>query len=197
MLRPAANTRLIEVDLRNLLTLTALLIGAVASGVLLFRSGPEEQTDQQGPSLGIGYFMTDARLVGTGQDGRALYRVSAANASQNLADGAVEMEDVRMIYDPLTDIPWDVRADAGRMPPDGNIIELEGNVVATTQEGDRAPTTIRTDYLEMDPETFVAQTSRKVTVEHEDRKVYATGMRLYLKDDRLLLISNVNGKFVP
>lgn len=196
-MRPAANARLIEVDLRNLLTLTALLIGAVASGVLLFRSGPEEPADEQGPRLGIGYFMTDARLVGTGEDGRALYRVSAANASQNLADGAVEMEEVRMIYDPLADIPWDVRADAGRMPPDGNIIELEGNVVATTREGDRAPTTIRTDYLEMDPETFVAQTSRKVTVEYEGRNVYATGMRLYLRDDRLQLISNVNGKFVP
>lgn len=184
-------------DLRNLLTLTALLIGAVASGVLLFRSGPEEAAEERGPRLGIGYFMTEARLVGTGEDGRALYRVSAATASQSLADGAVKMEDVRMIYDPLTDIPWDVRADTGRMPPDGKIIELEGNVVAMTREGEGSPTTIRTDYLEMDPETFVAETSRKVTVEYQGHEVYATGMRLYLREERLQLISNVNGKFVP
>ena len=56
---------------------------------------------------------------------------------------------------------------------------------------------IRTDYLELDTETYIANTSHKVAIDYSSNKVFATGMRAYFKEDRLQLISNVNGNFFP
>ena len=184
-------------DLRYLLSLIALLGGAVASGVLLLRTSPEDVEADVSPRLGLGYYLKGAQLTGTGDDGLPLYRMSARTASQSLTDGTVDMLEVQMIYEPVTNVPWDVRADAGHLPPDGNIIQLSGNVVAVAREGDQPATTIRTDYLELDPDTSIAETQSKVTVDYAGNRIFATGMRVYFKEDRLQLKSNVNSKFVP
>ena len=182
-------------DLRNSLTLLALLFGAVASGFVLMRSDPDQAKVDSAPRLGIGYYMNEAELFGTGDDGRVLYRVSARTASQSFDDGVIDMEEVRVIYDPLADIPWQLTAVSGRIPVDSNIIQLTGDVVAETMDDGEDPTTIRTDYLELDAETFIASTQHKVAIDKSGNRVFATGMRAYLKEDRLELVSNVNGKF--
>ena len=107
------------------------------------------------------------------------------------------MQGVHVIYEPEAGIPWDLRADTGTIPPSANIIQLTGNVVAATQDDDKSSMTIRTSYLELDTETYIANTSRKVTVDYSQHTVFATGMRAYFKEDRLELISDVDGKFLP
>ena len=100
-------------------------------------------------------------------------------------------------YDPLTEVPWDLRADTGYILPDRNIIQLAGDVVASTRGDTQAPVRINTDYLELDTETYIANTDREVTIDYSNNKVFATGLRAYLKEERLQLVSNVNGKFIP
>jgi len=184
-------------DLKRTAAVSAVLLGTVASGLLYLRSNPNRGGDDAAPRLGIGYYMNEAELVGTGIDGKVLYRANARAASQSLENGAVELEQIDMIYGPLSTVPWDLRASTGRIPPDDNIIELRGDVIAVSREGAAPVTTVRTDYLEIDPETGVAETERKVTVERAGNKVFATGLRVYIREDRLQLVSNVNGKFIP
>lgn len=184
-------------DLRNTLILVALMLAAVASGFLLFRASPGNGDRTGEPRLGIGYYIDNAKLTGTGEDGRALYRVTARTASQSLEDGAVDLQDIEMTYGPANDIPWDLSANAGRIPPDAAIIQLSGDVVAVSREANAAPVIIRTDYLEIDPETYIARTERRVTVQHNGNTLLGTGLRAYFKEDRLQLMSDVNGKFVP
>ena len=50
---------------------------------------------------------------------------------------------------------------------------------------------------ELDTETYIANTPRKVTIDYLQHRVFATGMRAYFKEDRLQLLSDVNGKFLP
>ena len=100
-------------------------------------------------------------------------------------------------YEPRAGVPWDLRAQTGRMPPDGDILQLTGEVVAVTREKSGAEATIRTDYLEIDPQTFVAHTDRAVTIDLAGDRVFATGMRVFLKEDRLQLIADVTGTFTP
>jgi lipopolysaccharide export system protein LptC len=185
------------VNFQHYTTTAVLLVGAIASGLLVYQSGPEQEDSDTRPRLGIGYYMNEAEVIGTGDEGQTIYRVKAHTASQNLDDGAIDMEAITMIYDPITSIPWDLRANTGRIPPDDNIIELSGNVVAVSRESDEPPTTIRTDYLEIHPDTYVAQTQRDVTIEYAGKRIFATGLRAYFKEDRLQLISNVKGKFNP
>ena len=184
-------------DLRRSPGFLLLLTGAVASGLLLMRSQEEEPERNLIPRLGIGYYMANAQMVGTGDTGQVIYRMNARLAKQNPDEGGVLMEEVFFEYDPITEAPWELRADSGRIPPDGTMILLEGNVVAITREGDGATTTVRTEYLELDPEAFVADTRQKVSIEQEGGTVHGTGMRAWFKEDRLRLNSNVNGKFLP
>ena len=102
-----------------------------------------------------------------------------------------------------------LRADRGQIPPDRNIIELAGDVVATTEVAaarpaappngrtSTAPLLIRTDYLELDPEAYIARTERMVAVERSRDTLLARGMRVYLKQDRLQFQSEVRGRFLP
>ena len=100
-------------------------------------------------------------------------------------------------YEPRAAVPWDLRADKGRMPPEGDILRLSGEVVAVTRADSGADARILTDYLEIDPRTFVAYTDRAVTIELAGDRIFATGMRVFLKEDRLQLIADVTGKFTP
>ena len=65
------------------------------------------------------------------------------------------------------------------------------------QTAARAPLLIRTDYLELDPDAYIARTERMVAVERSRDTLHARGMRVYLKQDRLQFQSEVRGRFLP
>lgn len=173
--------------------LVLLLAGALATTVLFVR-GREQPARDESPRLNVGYYVRDARLTGTGPDGRILYRVRAADVEQDLADGSVAMADIAVDYEPATDVPWTLTAREGRIPPGGNIIVLTGDVVASTPTA-TPPTLIRTDYLELDPDSYLARTAGDVTIERARDTLRARGMRIFLRQDRLELESEVQGVF--
>jgi LPS export ABC transporter protein LptC len=187
-----------------------MLVGAaVLTSVLVYLAPSSEETPPPAARLGLGYYVKDATLTGTGEDGQILYRVTASAAEETLRDGTVTMQDVNVDYEPAGEIPWKLKADRGQIPPDRNIIQLSGEVVATTGvAADKetappkgrtgtAPLLIRTDYLELDPETYIARTERMVAVERSGDTLRARGMRVYLKQDRLQFESEVRGRFLP
>lgn len=184
-------------DVRSTFQLIGLLIAAVASGVLLLRNTQQTEEAPATPRLGIGYYMTDVELIVTGDDGRILYRIRTDNATQNVAAGTIALDRVRVDYDPLASIPWDLSAESGHITADRNIIQLAGNVVAQTRDERDTPVTIRTDFLKLDTETYIADTESKVAVDYGTNRVFATGLRAYFREDRLLLLADVNGHFDP
>ena len=111
----------------------------------------------------------------------------------------MELDRIRLLYTPQEGVDWDFSADEGRIPPDGRMVQFFGRVLALAgdevQDGD--PARIRTDYLEVDPDTLIASTDSKVFIDYDGQEINGTGMRLYLEEDRLELLSNVNGTFVP
>ncbi len=183
-------------DLRTILGLFALLCAAVASGILLIRIGDEEEQARETPRLGVGYYVTNAHLSGTGDDGRILYRLAAASVIQTPADGSVSLRGVVVNYDPAAEVPWSLTADTGRIPEGAKMIELTGNVVAATHETDNPMATIHTDYLEFDPATNIAATDREVVIEYAGSTVHAIGLRAMLRQDRLELLASVSGQYV-
>lgn len=179
--------------------LRTLGLAAVAVGTSLVLLRGERDEDEAGARarLGVGYYMREPRLMGTGEDGHLLYRLSAASAQQALADGVVSLSKVELRYEPADTVPWDLRAQRGQIPPDGKIIILSGNVEASSQPASAQPTRIRTDYLELIPDEYVARTDRGVRIERGGDMLQAQGMRAFLKEDRLQLTSDVRGRFAP
>lgn len=194
-------------ELQHPARFAVIVVAALASSWLVLRNRPAGIEAPDGPRLGLGYYVRDARLTGSGSDGRILYRVSAASAEQVLADGTITMQDVAVDYEPAAQVPWKLRAERGQIPPDRNIIELTGEVTAMTEvspaatgggvRSSAAPLLIRTDYLELDPEAYIARTERMVAVERDRDTLRARGMRVYLKQDRLQFSSEVRGRFLP
>ena len=71
---------------------------------------------------------------------------------------------------------------------------LESVVFSPNDDED---TEIRTQYLELDPERYVAETDERVQIRFGIRSLTATGMLASLNDDRIELKSNVRGKIAP
>jgi LPS export ABC transporter protein LptC len=194
-------------ELQHPVRFSLLVLAALASGWFALRDRGPPVAAAAAPRLGLGYYVRDARLTGTGPDGRILYRVSASAGEQLLADGTITLHTVAVDYEPAAEVPWQLRADRGQIPPDRNIIELAGDVTARTASSpaatgarrgsSAAPLLIRTDYLELDPDAYIARTERRVAVESDGDTLRARGMRVYLKQDRLQFDADVHGRFLP
>jgi hypothetical protein len=89
--------------------LAVLALAAIASAIVYLRED-EDEAGPPGPRLALGYYVRDAVLQGTGDDGRLLYRVAAADVRQVDAGGATVMTDVRVDYTPTAGVPWELVA---------------------------------------------------------------------------------------
>jgi LPS export ABC transporter protein LptC len=77
-------------------------------------------------------------------------------------------------------------------------LTLSGHVLAVSSEGFSGQTTeIRTEWLQLEPKDYKAETDSRVQIRIGARSLTATGMVALLRDNRLELKSNVSGKFVP
>ena len=56
---------------------------------------------------------------------------------------------------------------------------------------------LRTERLDIEPDTRNAMTTEDVTLEFEGRQIDATGMQANFETNSLKLLSNVNGRFLP
>ncbi len=182
---------------RSILFLIVLGAAAIFSWYLARPSGDDVVKAAAYEPLHRGYYLKSARIFGTGPDGSALYEIVAAYAEQE-DDDRIYFSDVKISYSPEADVPWRVNADSATISQDERRVRLRGHVQALSSEGFAGnDTEIRTQYLELDPEAYVAETPERVQIRIGPRSLTATGMLASLKDNRLELKSNVSGKFVP
>ena len=176
--------------------LILLSVGALASALLALNLR-QEQPETEKPELSLAYYLNEAELVGTGPSGTILYRVWTERAAQTRGADSVELAKVRMSYEPPDGLPWELQANAGRIPADASIIELTGDVVATTGTETENMTTLRTERLDIDPETRQAESDEPVSIENNGRVLHATGLRADFESNQLKLLADVNGRFAP
>lgn len=182
---------------RSILLTVLLTAGALGSWYLARQSNTGEAADQAVDSLRRGYYLKSARILGTGVDGTLLYEIQAKHAEQ-LNDDEIKFTDVLIIYSPASEVPWIVNADSALIHQGDRLVRLSGHVLAISEAGFSGnDTEIRTQYLELSPDQYVAETDQRVQIRIGARSLTATGMLASLQDNRLTLKSNVNGKFVP
>jgi lipopolysaccharide export system protein LptC len=182
---------------RSVLLFAVLIAAAVGSWYVARVRGEPDSTARDVDPVHRGFYLKSARILGTGPDGSLLYELHAQHAEEQL-DGSIEFSGVRLDYSPETDVPWTVKADSATILPVQQRVQLRGHVRATSSEGFAdGDTEIRTQYLELDPQRYVAETEERVQIRIGARSLTATGMLASLNDNRLELKSNVSGKFVP
>jgi len=183
-------------DPRTLATLV-VLAGLAALTTFVVFSNRDTDTEDRRPELQLSYYLDAATLTGTGPDGTVLYSVTTRRAQQMSDTQEIELDEINMEYGGPQGLPWTVRADRGRIPEDASVIVLEGNIVAVSGRGHPNRTEIRTQRLDINPDTMLATTNKKVTLLFEQRRLYATGMEADFKSNNLKLLADVNGKFNP
>ena len=182
---------------RSIVLLIVLTAAALGSWYLSRANRATEIDDLPYEMEHRGYYLKNARILGTGEDGNLLYEIEAAHAEQEAKD-RIEFTKVRIRYSPDADVPWIVHADEATLREGNPRIELRGHVRAIGSSGDEdEDTEIRTQYLEFDPERYVAETDERVQIRIGVRSLTATGMLASLNDDKVELKSNVRGKIAP
>jgi lipopolysaccharide export system protein LptC len=144
-----------------------------------------------------GFYLRTARVFGTDDHGDLLYRIDAEYAEQR-SPSEIEFQNVRILYASPANVPWTLVADRASIGDDQKQVTLTGNVMAVSNEGFSGDVTeIRTQFLEFEPDTFIARTEDRVQIRMGSRSLTATGMLALLQENQLRLKSNVSGKFVP
>ncbi len=185
------------VSIRHAVALVALTAGALASWYLARQGSGDDDMVPTFETTQQGYYLISARILGTGLDGGLLYELRAERAEQR-ENGVVSFTNVSLDYSPQAAVPWRVNADSAVIRQDENRVMLRGHVRAVSNEGfSGKDTEIRTQYLELDPDKYLAETDERVQIRIGARSLTATGMLASLKENRLELKSNVGGKFVP
>ena len=182
---------------RDILVTAVLTAGALGSWYLARQGETGGAPDSAIESPHRGYYLKSARILGTGPDGGLLYEIQARHAEQR-GDDEIAFTDVLINYSPASDVPWIVNADSALISQGEQRVRLSGHVRALSNEGFSGnDTEIRTQYLELDPERYIAETDQRVQIRIGARSLTATGMLASLQENRLELKSNVNGKFAP
>lgn len=182
---------------RNIIVTVLLTAAALGSWYLASQNRSSTVALADRSPMQRGYYLKSARILGTGPDGKLLYEIQARHAEQQ-GEAEISFTDVLINYSPTSDVPWIVNADAALIHRDEPLVRLRGHVRAISNEGFSGNATeIRTDYLELDPEKYVAETDARVQIRIGARSLTATGMLASLKEDQLQLKANVNGVFVP
>ncbi|HZW59212.1 MAG TPA: LPS export ABC transporter periplasmic protein LptC [Woeseiaceae bacterium] len=182
---------------RNTIGIALLLAAAFGTWYLAASVQREAPPATPGGTLQTGYYLKSARILGTGEQGKLLYEIEAEYAEQQ-SDDEIAFDKVRIRYTPTTAVPWTLSADKAWITGDQERLTLSGHVLAISSAGFSGRITeFRTDWLELEPENYKAETDERVQIRVGERSLTATGMVAQLRDNRLQLKSNVSGKFVP
>jgi LPS export ABC transporter protein LptC len=180
---------------RAIALVVLLSTAALASWYLARSRSVSGESDLPYDQAYQGYYLKKARILGTGASGTLLYEIEAERAEQQ-ADNRIEFTGVRILYSPQSSVPWVVNADNATLSDDDPRITLQGHV-QIINSGRDDDTEIRTEYLELDPEKFIAETNSRVQIRIGQRSLTATGMVASLYDDKIELKSNIRGKIAP
>jgi LPS export ABC transporter protein LptC len=158
--------------------LLAILLAAGAAALWVFVLREEAPTPSPTiESADLGYYLTDARLVGLDDDGHELYTLHAERIEQRASDGFVSMRRLDLDYAPASGTPWTAVADTGTIPSAADVMTLEGNVhLERTGSADAEPIRIDTTELELDVRERMARTDATVHLVQGSGTLTAMGL---------------------
>ena len=182
---------------RNLVIFSMLTTAAAASWYWGRVGTSDEPLGELQETLPLGYYLTDAEITGTDEEGRLLYKIWAGRAEERPNENRLLLSDVRVEYRPEDDGPWLLTADSGEAPADESYFDLRGAVELANETYDGDRTIIRTQTLRFEPGQLIASSNEAVSLLVGSRRLDAVGIRVFLKEDRLELESSVHGEFAP
>ena len=184
-------------DNRTLLGLGVLLLLAVFSQWLLSVNNglsAAKATVSHDPD----YTMENFIITTMGAAGSPEHRLQARYLAHYPDDGSAELTAPQFTLYERDDGPWQVSAARGWVGGGQKFAVLRDNVlIENPQAGPAQAIRITTSELQVLPDDKYAQTGQPVTLQSQNALTHAVGMRLYLDEERLQLLSQVKGTYAP
>jgi len=172
----------------------AVLFGAIGYWNIV----PErflDQTVAQVDESAIDYYAINAHSVQFLPDGKLQYEMTADKVEHLKASEVTLLTKPDLQMYRGTTFPWHVQSERGEVNPDGTEVELIDSVrVARTDEQNRT-TIITSSRMTVFPQKQYAQTEQDVRIDGAGGVTTGKGMKAYLKDGRMDLLSNVRGQY--
>ena len=177
-----------------LLLLIALLLIAVGYWNIRPESFMQEERTVRGEESPIDFYVTNSRTVQYQADGKRNYELSADKVEH------LKATDISLLTRPDlrsyrgTELPWHITSERGEVGPQGEEVELIDNVKIERNDAKGHPTVVTTSRMTVLPEKDYAETRQPVRIVAANGVTTATGMKAYLDEGRMLLLSNVRGQ---
>lgn len=176
-----------------LFALTALLLAAVG----YWNLDPDSFSDrpaQTGTQNAIDFYVENAKTLQYQADGKLHYEMTAAKVEHLKASDItlLTLPDLHLYRG--SEYPWHVTSARGEVAPAGKEVELIDQVRVERTDAKGRPTLLTTSRLTLFPEKEYAQTEQAVRIDAANGVTTAQGMKAYLNDGRMLLLSNVRGQ---
>ncbi len=118
------------------------------------------------------------------------WEVKAEKATYERKENLAVFDQVRIKLDTAEGKVYNMTADKGRMETEKKDIEIKGNVIITSSEGEK----FTTDYLNYSDEGKKFYTDAPVTMESDRIIIKGKGLTLFIKSGKLNLNSMVKAK---
>lgn len=171
----------------------AALVLLVAGSWWLLRRIDVSQTQESAPSHVADYFMKNFVTTTMDKTGKPRRRLEAAFMEHFPDTGTSELKKPYLIMYSGNDPPWHVRSARGWVSSGGDVIFLLGPVHIWRDDArGEIQVDVHTRDLRVLPDTSYGETDKPVVIRTPTTESSGVGMRAYLKEDRLQLLSRVH-----
>ena len=174
------------------------VIAALLAAVGYWNIGPESFLDKPVVSVdnnAIDYYATNAHSVQFLPDGRLQYEMTSDKVEHLKATEVTLLTNPDLNMFRGTEFPWHVQSEKGEVNPDGTEVELIDSVRITRFDEKNRRTLITTTRMTVFPQQQYAQTERDVRIDGAGGVSTGKGMKAYLNESRIHLLSNVRGQY--
>ncbi len=131
-------------------------------------------------------------------DGRPEYTLEGPRFIEQPAGRGSHLERPRLTLYRNRAPAWTIDAEEAWVSPDGDLIRLEAGVVARRSgSAGQHPLVITTREVLVEPGTGLAETAAPARLETPGAELTAVGVRAFLDQDRIHLLSQVRGFYDP
>jgi lipopolysaccharide export system protein LptC len=171
---------------------------AVASGLWLSafsqRQGNSERFTGRAPDL----TMDEFEVTTMGEDGNPLRRLSAAHLAHFTKTGTKELRRPHLVIYQAKAEPWHIASERGWVSAENDVLMLLGKVdIWRNYRDGKREIHIETEDLRVLPNEQYAETEFAVAISTKESLTQGTGMRAYLDESRLQLLSGVKTTIAP
>ncbi|WP_090730411.1 LPS export ABC transporter periplasmic protein LptC [Azotobacter beijerinckii] len=142
----------------------------------------------------IDFYVTNAHTLQYQIEGKLHYEMTADKVEHLKASEVTLLTQPDLLMFRGTPIPWHVRSEHGEVSPQGDHVELINAVRVERTDTQGRPTILTTSRLSVFPEREYAETRQPVKIEAANGVTTAVGMKAYLDDSRMHLLSSVRGQ---